>query len=140
MAGVEAREIGASQIMAIVSRPDYAQIVGKLGIDLAVSPREVMAKQVLSFLTTGPVISRTDLPNSPISVLELEVVEGSPVSHQTLSEVPFPPQCLIAAIARVGQVKVPAAKDRLKPGDTAVALVANSTVDSVLPLFTPARG
>ena len=44
MAGVEAREIGAKRIMSIVNRPDYAHVVGKLGIDLAVSPREVMAK------------------------------------------------------------------------------------------------
>ncbi len=37
MAGVEAREIGAKKIMAIVGRPDYANVVGKLGIDIAVS-------------------------------------------------------------------------------------------------------
>ena len=40
MAGVEAREIGAKRIMSIVNRPDYAYVVGKLGIDLACqSPR-----------------------------------------------------------------------------------------------------
>ena len=139
MACVEAREIGAGQVMAIVSRPDYAQIVGKLGIDLAVSPREVMAKQVLSFLNTGPIVSRINLANSPICVLEMEVVEGCPITHQTLSEITFPPQCLIAAIARVGQVKVPTAKDRFKPGDTAVALVAEPSVHALLPLFTPDR-
>ena len=61
MACVTAREIGAKTILAIVERPDYAEVVGKLGIDLAVSPREVMARQVLSLLYRGPVISRTAL-------------------------------------------------------------------------------
>ncbi|MCH5376256.1 MAG: Trk system potassium transporter TrkA, partial [Planctomycetes bacterium] len=62
MAGVEAREIGAAKIMAVVGRPDYADIVGRLGIDVAVSPRDVMARQVMSFLQSGPVVARMPLP------------------------------------------------------------------------------
>ncbi|MEE8452509.1 MAG: Trk system potassium transporter TrkA, partial [Thermoguttaceae bacterium] len=42
MACVEAKEVGAKTLMSIVSRPDYANVVGKLGIDHAVSPREVI--------------------------------------------------------------------------------------------------
>jgi trk system potassium uptake protein len=80
MAGVEAREIGASKIMAIVGRPDYADIVGRLGIDVAVSPRDVMAKQVLSFLQSGPVVARMPLPGGNISVYEIEVEADSPAT------------------------------------------------------------
>ena len=72
MAGVEAREIGAKKIMAIVGRPDYANVVGKLGIDVAVSERDVMAKQVLGFLNTGAIVSRTALPGGNIGVYEIE--------------------------------------------------------------------
>ena len=54
MASVEAKEVGAKSVMAIIGRPDYGSVVGKLGIDLAVSPRDVMAKQVLSYLNRGP--------------------------------------------------------------------------------------
>ena len=136
MAGVEAREIGAKSIMAVVSRPDYAGLVGKLGIDLAVSPREVMAKQVLSFLTVGPVVSRTALSNSAICVMELDVLENVPVTRQPLAELPLPAQCLIAAISRQNHVKVPGAKDQLKAGDMAVAMVAESSIEAMLPLFS----
>ena len=34
MAGVEAREVGAKSVMALIGRPDYASVVGKLGIGL----------------------------------------------------------------------------------------------------------
>src|SRR5690606_7090973 len=40
IAGLEAKELGAKQIMAIVGRPDYAEIVSRLGIDYAVSDRD----------------------------------------------------------------------------------------------------
>ena len=70
MAGVEARDIGAKNIMAVVGRPDYANVVGKLGIDLAVSPRDVLALQILGFLNTGPVISRSTLLGGGVGVYE----------------------------------------------------------------------
>ena len=77
MAGVEARDIGAKNIMAVVGRPDYANVVGKLGIDLAVSPRDVLALQILGFLNTGPVISRSTLLGGGVGVYEIEVLPGA---------------------------------------------------------------
>jgi trk system potassium uptake protein TrkA len=137
MAGVEARDIGAQSIMAIVGRPDYANVVGKLGIDLAVSPRDVMAKQVLGYLNAGPVVSRTTLAGSSIGVFEIEVLEGVLATEQVLANLKLPNQCLITAVMREEFVRVPGADDRLKPGDTVVALVENEAVDGMLRLFSP---
>ena len=136
MAGVEARDIGASRIMAIVGRPDYANVVGKLGIDLAVSPREVMARQVMGFLNTGPIISRSTLGSGSIEVLEIEVLEGAPATEHVLANVPFPTSCLIAAVMRQNYVRVPGADDRLEAGDIVIALVDDSVIENVIQLFT----
>ena len=46
MLGVEADDLGAEQIMAVISRPDYGSIIQKLGIDLAVSEQSVMTRQI----------------------------------------------------------------------------------------------
>lgn len=137
MAGVEAREIGAKQIMGIVGRPDYASIVGKLGIDVAVSERDVMAKQVLGFLNPGVVVYRTILPGGQIYVYEIEVTEGCTAIEHSLENLRLPPQCLIAAVLREDYVQVPGAHDRLEPGDTAVALMEDSAMESVLRFFRP---
>jgi trk system potassium uptake protein TrkA len=135
MAGVEAREIGAKTIMAIVQRPDYANVVGKLGIDRVVSPRDVIAKQVLGFLNTGSVISRTLLPGGAISAMEIEVNEGVPATMNTLADLDLPEQCLIAAVVRSEYVSVPGAEDQFKVGDTVIALVESSAADATLQLF-----
>lgn len=135
MAGVEAREIGAKQIMGIVGRPDYANVVGKLGIDVAVSERDVMARQVLGFLNAGVVVSRTMLPGGQIGVYEIEVNEGCTATEHSLENLRLPHQCLIAAVLREDYVQVPGAHDRLEPGDTAVALIEDSVVESVLKFF-----
>ena len=136
MACVEAKELGTDYIMAIVQRPDYAHVVGKLGIDLAVSPRDVMAKQVLSYLNLGPTVSRTMLPGDRIGVYELEVNEGVAATQSALSELKLPAGCLVVAMMRHEHVRVPGADDRLEPGDRAIALVDLSVSDAVLALFT----
>ena len=136
MAGVEAREIGAKQIMAIVGRPDYANVVGKLGIDLAVSERDVMARQVLAFLNSGAIVSRTMLPGGSIGVFELEVMEGSPATEHVLANLPLPSQCLIAAVIREGYVRVPGADDHLQVGETVIALIQDAVVEDAVRQFS----
>jgi len=138
MACVEAKELGAKTIMAIVNRPDYANVVGKLGIDHAVSPRLVTAREIKGLLNTGAVISRMPLSeDGDVEIQEIDVLEGAPVTEHVLAEVDLPPQCLIAAVIRESYVRVPGADDRLCPGDTVVALVAQSAREQLAKVFTP---
>ena len=137
MACVEARELGAKTIMSIVSRPDYANVVGKLGIDHAVSPRKVIAREILGFLNTGAVISKTPMAtDAGIEVLEIEVEEGAPATRHVLADLQLPPQCLIGAVIRENYVTVPGADDSFSPGDTVVALVESSAVEQTVRMFS----
>ncbi len=135
MSCVTAKEIGAKQILSIVGRPDYAEVVGKLGIDQAVSPREVVARQVLGLLHKGAVISRTSLGSGGLNVFEIEVLEGAPITEHVLANVQLPPQCLIAVVVQEDFVRVPGADDRLRPGNTVIALIDDSAVDESLAMF-----
>ncbi|MBN2474676.1 MAG: Trk system potassium transporter TrkA [Pirellulales bacterium] len=137
MACVEARELGAKTIMSIVSRPDYANVVGKLGIDHAVSPRKVIARQILGFLNTGAVIMRLPLAEGAgIEILEIEVMQGAPATLDVLANIDLPAECLIGALIRESYVMVPGADDRFAPGDTVVALVESSAVEQTLGVFS----
>ncbi len=137
MACVEARELGTTAILCIVDRPDYANVVAKLGIDHTVSPRKVIARQVLSFLNVGAIISRTPLSIADkIEILEIEVAEGAPATQQPLSALALPRQCLIGAVIRESYVKVPGAAYRFAPGDTVVALVKTGAVEQAVRTFS----
>lgn len=137
MAAVEARDIGAKTIMALVSRPDYAHVVGKLGIDYAVSPREVAAKQILGFLSSGPIVSHTPLSEgSNLSVLEVDVMPESVATEHVLANMGLPAQCLIAGVVREGYASVPGADNRFQAGDTVIAIVDNKQVPEFEEFFT----
>ena len=136
MACVEAKELGAKMTAALVSRPDYANVVEKLGIDETVSPREVVAKQILGFLNTGPVVFRNPLlAGGGVEILEVEVLEDTPITEHVLAKVELPSQSLIAAVIKESFVQVPGADDRIKPGDTVLLLVADEAVEDALKLF-----
>ena len=135
ISGVEAADVGAETIMAVVNRPDYGHIIKKLGIQHTVSPRDVMAKQVLSFLNQGPVISQSKLANGTIGILEIEVLEDVPATEHVLANLDLPRECLIAAVLRQDYAKVPGGDDRLVAGDTVVALVEAAATDDLLELF-----
>jgi len=137
MACVEAREIGAPQSMAIVQRPDYANVVEKLGIELAVSPRNVMAKQVLGLLNSGALISKKHLPGGSIAIVELEVLPGVEATKHVIANLRLPSQSLIAAVMSADYVRVPAADDHLVAGDTVVMLVDETSLEDLVDMFEP---
>ena len=138
MLGVEADDLGADQIMGVISRPDYASIIQKLGIDLAVSEQSVMARQILSYLNHGIVVSRAKMPGGLINVIEVDVLDGSPVTESAVKDLGLPDRCLIVAVIQQDYVRVPGANDRLSIGDTAVILLEDDVVDATLAVFAPA--
>jgi len=144
MACVEARELGVPTVMAIVGRPDYANVLGKLGISHAVSPRQVVAKQVVSFLTSGPLLYRRRLLQDEdlgaeaggVTVLEVEVLAGTPAIEKPLASLNLPRECRIACVTRNESTRVPTGEDRLQAGDMVVILAADHAVDATLQRFS----
>jgi trk system potassium uptake protein TrkA len=133
--GVEAKTLGCQKILGVIRRPDYANVLEKLGIDLAVSPREVMARQVLAMVQTGPVLLRTELGESDTEVLEIRVRKDSPITTNPLRSLGLT-NCLIAAFERSQDVRIPGADDQLHPEDIAVVLTQRGAAsEQVVKLF-----
>lgn len=135
MMAVEAKDLGSKQVLTVIDRTDYSIITDRLGIDLAVTQRSVMAKQVLAFLTRGAIISKAKLPGGLINILEIDVVPGCPVTQGTLAEIGLPARCLVAAIGTTDNVRVPGGNDRIQGGDTAIILVEDDVMDLALSFF-----
>lgn len=138
MLAVEAKELGAKQVLCVMERADYTNIVEKLGIDLAVSQRDVMAKRVLSFLTEGIVVSRAKLPVGLVNIIELDVEETAPVCGLTLAEADLPQRCLVVLIMNNSYIRVPSAEDVFQARDQVVILVEDDVVEAALARFQPA--
>ena len=136
MLSVGAKDVGAKKVLAVIGRPDYGRIINRIGIDVAVSEREAMSKQINAFLNEGNLLSRAKLPGGLISVLEVEVAEGSAVTGGSLAEIGLPDRCLVAAIIRQDAVHVPGAGDRIDAGDVAILIVEDDVIGVAVSFFS----
>jgi trk system potassium uptake protein TrkA len=132
--GVEAREYGARRIYSVVRRPDYANVLKKLGIDVAVSPREVMARQIVGMLQHGPILSRSEIGGGDAEVWEIDVTPDTPATQAPLKDLNLK-QCIIAAIVRDEYTRVPGAEDAMRAGDTVVVIVQKESAQEMVKLF-----
>ena len=136
--GIHAQELGSKRILAVVRRPDHADVLRKFGIDVAVSPREVMSQQILGMVDAGPIIARSFISGGEAEVWEVEILKNAPVTEAALKDLNLP-GALVAAIVYQDYSRVPGADDRMRPGETAVLLVETKSADEVLRLFEPRR-
>ena len=134
---VRANEQGTKETVATIKRPDYSRVVERLGIDTAVSDFDVMAKQILSYMTEGIVVSQTKLPGGLISVMEVEVADDSPATKSSIAELGLPERCLIVAVAKHDEVRMPGPQDRFAANDTVILLLEDDVIDAALTLFSP---
>ncbi|MEL7500556.1 MAG: Trk system potassium transporter TrkA [Planctomycetota bacterium] len=135
MLGVRANDLGTEQVFTTIGRPDYGSIVQRLGIDRAVSARDVMAKQVLAYLNEGNIISKTKMPGGLINVVEVDVSPDSRATTSTIAELGLPERCLIVAMVKQDVVRVPGAKDKFSAHDTAILLLEDDVLNSAVAAF-----
>ncbi|MCH2213029.1 MAG: Trk system potassium transporter TrkA [Fuerstiella sp.] len=132
--GAEAKELGCPRLLTIVRSPDYANVLERLGVDVAVSPRQAMARQIVGLIASGPVTERSPVAGDTADIWEIEIRPHVAATRAPLRELPLT-GCLVAAIEREEHVKVPGASDQLQTGDNVVLLVHRAVETKIMSLF-----
>ena len=124
-----AKELGVPQTVVNITRPDYASLVQKFGIDLALSPRHVMGERILTLISWGRIQALTLLEDGKIEVIELVAQYGSSMIGKPLSRLSIPDGALITAIVHLGETIVPRGHHQILPGDTVIAVGLREAID-----------
>ncbi len=128
-----ARSLGVARTVALVHKPDYVSIYQQLGIDVAISPRQLCADRILSFVRSGSVSTIATIEEGKAEILELEVKSGSKLVGKTLRDAGFPLGCVIGAIAREdGRILIPTGEDKIEALDNLVVFALNKVVEQVM--------
>lgn len=137
MAGVLAKEVGARIVIAVVHQPDFATLVERLGIDMAVTPRASFANSVLKLVHRGQVTSLAVLSEGKVEVLEIPVGDGSPALGKSLADIGsrFPRGALVTTILRGDQVIVPSGDDEIEAGDSLILISSAEALDGARKLL-----
>lgn len=135
MACLVAKELGVKQSVARIQRPDYAMLVGHLGIDLAVSPRHIMADRVRTLISGGRIQTVSLMEEGRVEVIEFIAGREARATGKPLSQLNMPKGTLVSAIVRRGHAIIPRGDARVEPEDTVIVVGLSDQMDDVEDLF-----
>ncbi len=116
LCGLLLKRLGVAKVISRVEDADFITIFERVGIDIAVNPRRLVAEEIIGF-TRGRIEKTRFLEENRAEVLELEVSAQSPLLGVKLAQAQLPAGLLIGAIVRGERVIIPRGTDALRPKD-----------------------
>ena len=121
LSALQAKNLGVAKVLVMIHRPDYADLTEKMGIDCAISPRVVMAREMLTLLRKGQVSTLAQLENGRAEILEITVL-GEDFVGKKLRDIELPSGCLIVTLQRGFETVIPHADTVFQLEDTVLAI------------------
>jgi trk system potassium uptake protein TrkA len=134
-----AKALGAKRTIAIVEKPSYVEIYEKIGIDVAISPRQVAAEKVLRYVRSGLITSIAVIAEGKAEVVEMKALAESKIVGTPLSKVGFPSGAIIGSILRGKDVIIPTGDDVVQAGDICIIFTFLSSLGMVEKMFVPRK-
>jgi trk system potassium uptake protein TrkA len=135
LASLLAKDKGVRKVVSLINKIEYIDLVDKVGIDAAVSPRLSAVNTILRYVRRGTVTGVAALRGIDAEVIEFEIKTGSRIVGKMLSEIDFPDSSLVGSITRGGEVIVPLGTAKLLSGDRVTVLARPGAVEAVEKLF-----
>lgn len=117
------KSLGARRVITLVHKPEYMNLVERVGLDAAVSPRISAANAVLRFIRSESVSSVATVAGSRAQALDVVVDPGSALAGSQVKDIPFPSGALLGVLIRKGDIILPRGGDSVEPGDHAIFFV-----------------
>jgi trk system potassium uptake protein TrkA len=130
-----AKHHGAKKCITKINRHDFIPLLGKLGIDVALSPREVAADMILRYVRRGSIVSVTTIHGSEAEVIELKVPDRPKFKVVPLKSLSFPKGAIVGAIVRQNQVFIPSGETTLQPDDNLIIFFTKEAIPHVEAFF-----
>jgi len=135
MAALLAKRYGCQQALTLVNNNVYAPLLGSLGIDVVINPRETTVSSILQHVRRGRIKSAHTIRDGEAEVFEAEALETTPLVGQTLREARLPPGVIVGAIVRDNQVTSARADTVIRARDRVVVVARAQAVKKVEKLF-----
>ena len=117
------QEFGIPRVLARVNHPNNQWLFNQSwGIDVAVSPPQLLTGLVEEAVTVGDLVRLLGLEQGKVTLVEFTLAEGSPAAGKVVGELAIPADAALVAIVRNDHVIVPRDETPLMAGDELLAL------------------
>lgn len=127
--------------IAVVNDPRNAWLFDKkFHVDVALNQVEILASLIEEEMSLGDMMTLLKLRRGRYSLVEEKIPEGARAVGMTVKELPLPPNCVIAALIRHGEILMPRGATTFAIGDEVLAIVDSESAESLAALFGRPQG
>jgi len=131
-----AKQQGCSRAITLMNNPIYGGLVGNIGIDVALDPRETTVSSIVRHIRRGRIRDLYSLFEGQAEIIEAEVLDGSEVAGKTIGDLRLHGDVKFGMIVRDGETILPQANTLLVSGDHVVILAMSDAVKKIEQLFS----
>ena len=130
-----ASRLGTERTVAVIDTTAYVDLFETVGVDVAVSPREVVAEEITRFTREGSAENIALIESDKAEVLEIEVSAESVLTDRPIRESvrELPEGVVVGAITRGEEFVVPRGDTVVRSGDHVVLFIDADIADDVTP-------
>ncbi|MEE8371184.1 MAG: Trk system potassium transporter TrkA, partial [Sphingomonadales bacterium] len=136
LASLLAKRLGAERVITLVANPIYGSLLGSLGIDVYVDPRETTVSTIIQHIRRGRILGLHTIRGGEAEIIEAEALETSPLVGQSIKELKLPPGIMIGAIVRDDEVLIPRGDTVFEANDRAIMLAQAKDVKKIEQMFS----
>lgn len=129
------KKFGVKRTIARINNPKNEHIFRVLGIDVTVSPVDILVAQIEREIPAHSLVHLLTLRDVDASFVEKQVRADSPVVGQSIGSLNLPPNFLVPLVIRNGKAIIPNGQTVLEAGDEIVAVTTleqEGTLDRLL--------
>ncbi len=132
-------EYSVPRIIARVNNPKNAWLfTAEMGVDVALNEPDMMAHLVAEEMSLGDMMTLLKLRKGQYAIVEEKVHPMALAVGKAIRDLMLPPQCVLAAIIRKGELIIPKGDVTLQPADEILAVVHSSEAATLASLLGPA--
>lgn len=131
-----AKRSGAQRCISLVNNASYIPLLGNLGIDVTVNPRETTVSTILQHIRRGKIRGVHTIHDGDAEIIEAEVIGDTPLVGKQLGMVELPEGAMIGAMVRHKEMYMPEPEVVLQPGDRLIIVAMTQKVKQVEQIFS----
>ena len=115
---------GVPRTIARVNNPRNAWLFdAKFHVDVALNQAGILSSLIEEEMSLGDMMTLLKLRRGRYSLVEEKIPEGASAAGRLIKDLSFPPNSVIAAIIRRGQIVIPHGSTQFEVGDEVLAIV-----------------
>ena len=122
--------------IARVNNPKNEQIFRLLGIDVTVSQTNVILNIIEQEIPDRPLVHLMTLKHAQMAIVETVVGPNSTAANQPVNDIALPPNVVISAILRDGDLLIPRGETEVLAGDEVIAVTDRASEEPLRRLLT----